>query len=214
MTRESPAGQEASQARPARRGVYANGVQKREEIIERALSIFAGQGFRRLSLRKIAEELGTSHAALSYHFPTQASLLEAVLERQSEREQDLIATGLEERGLLDFGPDYVREAHSRPAIVQLDVTLQAEAIRADHEAHEWAHERIRSMHELMTLELAKERDKGRLRDDVDIEVMARLVTAVMRGLEIQWLYDPSISVAEDLEALTDLIRARPGELSD
>jgi hypothetical protein len=55
-------------ARSGRRAPYANGERKRAELVDAAFAVFAEKGFQRLSIRQIAEEIGTSHTALLHHF--------------------------------------------------------------------------------------------------------------------------------------------------
>jgi len=190
-----------------KRGPYSNGQQRRDEFINGALELFAQQGFQRLSLRKIAEGLGVSHAALSYYFPTKEDLLEAVFAAQAERERPLVAEGLAQRGLLDLAGDLIRTNEEIPGIIGLDVTILGEAHRPDHSAHDWARRRIDDTNEAIRRELVLERDRGRLRPDLDIDMTARHITAMIRGLQLQWLYDRSIALDEHLNAYLDQLRA-------
>ena len=122
MTTTEPPAERAK----GRRGRYANGQQRREEFVNQAFDLFANQGFQRLSLRKIAEELGVSHAALSYHFPAKEDLLEAVFDKQTENDLPLLEKALAERGILDLLPELIRQSETTPGLVLLDATMQAE----------------------------------------------------------------------------------------
>jgi AcrR family transcriptional regulator len=197
----------ATRSASGKRGTYANGQQRREELVSKALELFAAQGFQRLSLRKIAEALGVSHAALSYHFPTKEALLEAVFEEQAGREEPVLRGELETRGLLDALPDIIRHNEEIPGIIQLDVTIQAEAVRPDHEAHDWAKQRMNDAIALTREQLELERDRGRLRADIDLDVAARLIIAAGRGMQFQWLYDRETSLEAHMAALAALLRA-------
>jgi hypothetical protein len=46
---------------------------------------------------------------------------------------------------------------------------------------------------------------GTIRDDVDADEAASLVLAVADGLQTQWLMDPSIDMAEHVEAFLRLL---------
>ena len=50
--------------RPGGRGSYAKGIARRQEILDRAIEVFAERGSKRTSLRAIASEVGVTHAAL------------------------------------------------------------------------------------------------------------------------------------------------------
>jgi AcrR family transcriptional regulator len=188
------------------RGRYANGQQRRDEFIDRAFDVFATHGFQRLSLRRIAEELGVSHAALSYHFASKEDLLQAVFERQEERDRPLLEQSLIERGLLSVLPEIARENEAIPGLIQLDATMQAEAIRADHPGHEFTRRRIDQLNSDIRRELERERERGRLREDLDLDVTTRQLTSMARGLQMQWLYDPTVDMAAHLKAFIELLR--------
>ena len=49
---------------PGSRGRYPKGVKRRQEILDRAIEVFAEVGFEGSSLRAVGEAIGVSHAAL------------------------------------------------------------------------------------------------------------------------------------------------------
>ena len=51
-----------------RRGSQPKGVARRQEILDRAIEVFRERGAHGTSLRKIAEAIGVSHAALLHYF--------------------------------------------------------------------------------------------------------------------------------------------------
>lgn len=61
------------------RGPYQNGIRRRREIVESATRVFASYGFTSGSLRRIADEVGVTPAALTRHFGNKEGLLSAVL---------------------------------------------------------------------------------------------------------------------------------------
>src|SRR6476619_6539975 len=86
---------------PQPRGSYAKGVARRQEILDRAIEVFAQRGSDRTSMRAIARAVGVTHAALAHYFGSLEELLVEVY-RESERQggarrpADLVATALEE----------------------------------------------------------------------------------------------------------------------
>lgn len=189
-----------------KRGPYANGQQRREEFVSKALELFASQGFQRLSLRRIAEALGVSHAALSYHFSSKEELLEAVFEEQAQRERPALEQGLAERGILDLLPDLLEANKEIPELIRLDVTILAEAVRSDHSAHAWADQRMEDGIAAIAAGLAVEKSHGRLRADLDPEATAHQIAAMVRGLQLQWLYRRDLPLGEHLRSYLDLLR--------
>ena len=77
----SPTGAET----PRSRGRYAKGVARRQEILDRAIEVFAQRGGSRTSLRAIAQEVGVTHAALTHYFGSLDELLVAVYRESAQR---------------------------------------------------------------------------------------------------------------------------------
>src|SRR6476660_8126740 len=67
------------------RGRYAKGVLRRQQILDRAIEVFADLGFEGTSLRAIGEAIGVSHAALRRYFDTREELFLEVL-REKDRQ--------------------------------------------------------------------------------------------------------------------------------
>jgi AcrR family transcriptional regulator len=58
---------------------------RRDEVMDAAEAIIAGQGIDELSLKKIEDRAGMSRGQLTYYFPTKESILLAVHERMLQR---------------------------------------------------------------------------------------------------------------------------------
>jgi AcrR family transcriptional regulator len=79
---------------PKKRGAYAKGTAKREQILQQAIEVFGRFGFHATSMREIAKECGLSQAGLLHHFPTKETLLLALVEeREHSQEIDGSAEG-------------------------------------------------------------------------------------------------------------------------
>lgn len=182
---------------------YANGEKRRQELVDAALEVFATEGYRRLSLRQIAEKLGTSHVMLTYHFQSKAGLLQAVLARQEEREAGWRGSVLREHGLADGVSVIVDRNASMRGLIQLDVTLQAEAIDPAHPAHEFIRRREAGLYDAVLERLQLERGRGLIRDELDLQVATRQFTALLEGLQVQWLYDETIDMAAHMRAFVE-----------
>lgn len=189
-----------------RRASYANGERTRAALVQAAFKVFAEQGYQRLSIRQIAESIGTSHTALLHHFGSKDALLEAVLTYREELEGPERAELLNERGLLDAVPEIMRQNAAERGVIQLDSTLLIEAVNPDHVAHDFVRQRDIAFVAAVRSELEREQERGRLRDDLDLDLAARLITAQIEGIQIAWLADDSIDMAAVLEMLMDLLR--------
>jgi AcrR family transcriptional regulator len=83
---------------------------RREQILGRALKLFAAQGFDATSTRQIAKEAGIAEGLIFHYFPTKASLLAALLENRRSFRSELraILEGGEDRP----APEVLREVAS------------------------------------------------------------------------------------------------------
>jgi AcrR family transcriptional regulator len=70
---------------------------RREQLLEAAVDYIAANGIGDLSLRKLADALGTSHRMLIYHFGSREGLLVEVVRAVEERQREALA-------LLDAAP--------------------------------------------------------------------------------------------------------------
>ncbi len=64
----------------------------RDQILGQAQRLFMEQGFRGISMRQIAEQVGLTKAALYYHFRDKEDLFVAIVERYLLRTAELVDT--------------------------------------------------------------------------------------------------------------------------
>ncbi len=69
--------------------------------------------------------------------------------------------------------------------------VSAEGTAADHPVHDYVRERQASALEVVRTAFERAAAHGELRRDVDCAAAARTLTALMAGLQVQWLLDPS-----------------------
>ena len=193
-------------ARRPGRAPYANGERRRAGIVDAAMAVFAEQGYQRTSLRDIAERAGTSHASLIHHFGSKAVLLQQVLQRRAELDraarEDVLRTG----GLLDAAVEMMHRNTKVPGLIQLDATLTVEAIDPAHPAHGFFRRVYDDFAAEVLPRLERERAEGRIRDDVPLDVVARQFVALIQGVQIQWLYDPGLDMAEHVRTYLGMLR--------
>lgn len=199
----------AEPERPRARGAYAKGIARRQEILDRAIEVFATRGADRTSLRAIAREVGVTHAALTHYFGSLEELLVAVYResnapgRHPEAPDD--ATPVESMILS------ARVNREVPGLVQLYSTLVASALEDGHPAaREFATDRFARLRASIATTVRQQQGEGRMRDDVEPEAVAALVIAASDGLQTQWLLDPSAPQHEALTLLDRLLRPAPG----
>jgi AcrR family transcriptional regulator len=191
---------------PVRRN--RRGAGRREQVLEVAFDAFGAEGFRGATTADIATKVGLTEPGLLYHFPSKQQLLLTVLE---EREAE-IGKRLHERtveagifgGLLDLAERHEAD----PRFIRLLLVLAAESINPDHPAHDWFVARYRRAREQRARDISHEQGAGRLPAHIDAQVVARLLLAILDGLELQHLLDPeSGDIAGPLEAFLALLRS-------
>lgn len=190
-----------------KRGPYQKSAKLRARAVQAATRMFSENGYHATSMREIAAELGISHTGLKHHFPSKEALLTAVLQHRDEVDNAAIAEEIAS------GHDHLtallhltqRNARRRP-IIELFTTLAAEATTPGHPAHDYFIARYAQV----TANLIELFDSlaraGRLRPGVDPAHAARVLVAVMDGLQVQWLYRTSECVDNARDQMLDDLR--------
>ena len=199
-----------SDDRSTTRGPYAKGIARRQEILDRALEVFAQRGSDRTSLRAIAKEVGVTHAALTHYFGSLEELLVAVY-RESESRADDHDAPTPLTTPVELMHAWTKRNREVPGLVQLYTSLVASALEQDHPAAtEFATSRFaRARTDIAEWARASQRE-GVLRDDVDPDAVAALVVAASDGLQTQWLLDDRLDENHALHLLDRLLRVPGG----
>ncbi|WP_312675355.1 helix-turn-helix domain-containing protein [Microbacterium sp.] len=199
----APAAAEDSE-RPRPRGAYAKGIARRQEILDRAIEVFAARGADRTSLRAIAREVGVTHAALSHYFGSLEELLVAVYVESNAPGRK---TDPEPVNPVEGMIRSARANREVPGLVQLYSTLVASALEEGHPAaRTFATERFARLRADIAETVREQQREGRLRSDADPSAVAALVVAASDGLQTQWLLDDAAPQHEALALLDRLLR--------
>jgi AcrR family transcriptional regulator len=187
----------------ATRGAYAKGVAKREEILEAALAVVAQHGYRRASVREIADAAGLSPAGLLHYFGTKEELFVAILEARDARD-------LREHEDDDFMTAFLAVTRHNavvPGLVQLYAQLAAEAGDPEHPAHAFFTRRTAEVHAVAVEAVRRAQTAGEIRADLDPAWVVRISHALADGLQSAWMLDQTIDMAADIERFNELLRA-------
>jgi AcrR family transcriptional regulator len=193
----------------ARRGSYAKGVAKREEILERALEVIAREGYRGASVKELADAVGLSQAGLLHYFDSKEELFTEILRKRDE--VDVVHYGPlppVDTEMLDLREGYlkvIRHNADVPGLVQLFSRLSVDAVDPEHPAHRYFIERNDTIRTVFAAALAQRQAEGHVTSAVDAETLARIFQAVADGLQIQWMLDPSVDMAGTIDALFDAL---------
>ena len=203
------------EGRKERRGSYAKGVAKREEILERALDVIAREGYRGASIKELADEVGLSQAGLLHYFDSKEELFTAILRKRDE--VDSSAFGLLEAADAITGADLregylgvIRHNADVPGLVQLFARLSVDASDPDHAAHDFFVARGKTLRAAFATAIAKQQAAGTISDQIDPDTLARIFQAVADGLQVQWMLEPDVDMAGTIDALFDALDTGPG----
>jgi AcrR family transcriptional regulator len=196
-----------------RRGRYARGAAKRDEILEVALRVFTANGYDRPSVREIARLTGLSQAGVLHYFSSKEELFTEVLrhrdDRNEQRYDENSGNPVTAAGLISI----VEHNTEEPGLVRLFVAMSAESTAVDSAARSFFIERYRKLRSDIATDVQQKKEEGVISETLDADTIASLLIAAADGLQIQWLLDPE---NVDMGArLQDLWRAlRPGGNQD
>ncbi|MEV0647444.1 TetR/AcrR family transcriptional regulator [Phytomonospora sp. NPDC050363] len=190
-----------TQARTARR--TARPEERRQEILEAALALFAERGYRGASLATIAERVGLTQQGLLHYFPSKDRLLAEVLRLRDER--DMAALGSANPDL-DALARIVELNEKRRGMVQSYTVLSADSVTEGHPAREFFTERYERLRGELTAVVRAELGED-LRAGLTPETAAALLIAVMDGMQLQWLLsDERVEMAGAFRGMLALLR--------
>ena len=182
------------QPTPSQRGSYAKGKAKRQEIVDAALAVFARGGYHSGSLREVAKRVGLTTAGVMHHFASKEELFTEVLRQRDERVREA-AGDVSETTLLEQTRKVVAYNQSTRGLTSLYTVISAEATDPEHPAHAYFVDRYAAGRALAEETIRDALAHGRINASIDVEVAARLIPAVMDGLQQQWLLDDSFDMA-------------------
>jgi AcrR family transcriptional regulator len=192
----TPEANQPPAAAPRRPRHYANGIARREHILDAANELFVESGFRAVSLRDIAARAGLSHPGLLRHFPSKDAVLDALVDRFERDNERWIADHPTGEALPIV--ELARRNARVPGYVELFATLAGEATSPTHPAHARWRQRYRALRERTRVPDGRPRDGVLVSSEAWADA-ARFVAA-WDGLQLLSLYDPDgVDVAARLE---------------
>ena len=178
------------------------GIARRQEILDRAIEVFAVKGAEGTSLRAIADSIGVSHAALLHYFSSrEALLLEVLREHEARRADSVNYPAIVGRMIEAAG----RNA-SVPGLVALYSTLLGGSLEHGNVlSRDFFADRFDSLRADLAGHIEAGQRSGAIRGGVDPADMAALIIAASDGLQIQWLLDPTVDIARGLQLLERIL---------
>ncbi|MET0589679.1 MAG: helix-turn-helix domain-containing protein [Naasia sp.] len=199
-----PASPAASDPVPrGRRGPYATTPARRAEIVRAALAGFAEHGYERASLRDIAARANVTHAALLRHFDSKDELLLAALSQRDADDEELARRIMRSRVPAErilssvLADEFAHPEHQRNWLA-----ITVAATNPDHPAHEFFIARRARMKTYFASGPLPTALRG---ERIDADDKITMMLAMMDGMRIQALLDPSREILPLLETFMRLI---------
>ncbi|QOC89764.1 TetR/AcrR family transcriptional regulator [Micromonospora craniellae] len=194
----------ARQEGTSKRGPYAKGLARRQQIINEVLAVYDRLGFEGTSLRAIGEAIGVTHPVLKHHFGTREQLFIEVLREYDRRFLDARDVG--DGTFVDLIHRSTEHSLRTPGLMALLNSMVAHALEAGND-HSRAHfsERYAELRGNITELLAEGQEAGTVRSDIPLPEAASLVLAAADGLSTQWLLDGSADIKNGLLLLQRLL---------
>lgn len=190
------------------RGPYRTGIETRRLLVENAIRVFGEHGFRGGSLRMIAESVGAPASLIVNHFGSKDGLLTAVLDHWDARQvSDADHHGLAYVQMLRTRMRYSRD---NPTWAEFFLTLGSEAIAADHPAHQYFVDRYAHIASRLQEEILHAAGSGEISPmaAVTARIEAQRLSAMMDGLQLQWLLDRELDLVAAFDDYLDAVIER------
>lgn len=184
--------------RDRKRGSYPKGQARRQQIVDAALIVFGRGGFHSGSIREIAKRVDLTPAGVLHHFASKEELFMEVLRQRDERVR-AAAGDVSENTLLEQIRKVVVYNQMTRGLTSLYTVVAAEATDSAHPAHQYFIDRYATRATATEQVLLDAQRDGLLRADLNANHAARLIAAVMDGLQQQWLLDETVDMSAVLE---------------
>jgi AcrR family transcriptional regulator len=184
---------------------------RREEILAVATEAFGRSGYRGVSLADIAARVGISQPGLLHHFRSKEELLIAALERRDAESTERMEAVFRDSSVVDALLSLCRHNMANPASMRLYALVSAESIDPDHAAHEFFRRRNARVRATMADRIRRDQALHRLPPTLDPPTLAAEMIAVMDGLQVQWLLDPSLDMYAVLATYLERYRQPEGD---
>jgi TetR/AcrR family transcriptional repressor of nem operon len=177
-----------------------------DTALERAMELFWSKGYEATSLDDLCEVTGLSRSSLYATFGNKRSLLLQSVDRYVEQRNPRMAALLAQ-------PLPIRDAFAALAGQFIDQIVSgrgrrgcflgncaAELPRSDRAALARVRRALESTAATFRDALARAKARGELRAEVDVDALARFLTAGFQGLRLVGKVDPNRAVLEDIAA--------------
>lgn len=186
------------------------GEQRRNQILDAAMQVFARLGFHKARMDDIAREAGVSKGLLYWYYKNKDALIAALLDRLFSQEMSHLRSALAAAGpvserLLALGAETARHMLNLKFLVPIAFEFYALAGRNAHVRSTLQRYYARYRQDLTRL-IEEGIASGEFRADIQPEAVAQTIIALFEGLILLWMVDPEqMPLAEQVEESFALI---------
>jgi TetR/AcrR family fatty acid metabolism transcriptional regulator len=179
---------------------------RRSELVEAAVRVFARKGFHQSRVGDIAEEAGVAHGLLYHYFRSKDEVLETIFRETwtqlvaDTQRIELAGVPLREQ-LRRFARIYLGSWLVTPELVRVLVREVARSPEVGDRVDE-----IRGLFQALQRIIEAGRDRGEVRSDVDAQVAAWAVYGALEEILTGWVLGQLPGEEEDVErAVTTVV---------
>jgi TetR/AcrR family transcriptional regulator, fatty acid metabolism regulator protein len=182
---------------------------RRRQILDAAVRVFARQGFHTCRVADIADEAGVAYGLVYHYFRSKEEVLDTLFtERWDILLQVIRDTDAEDippreklRAIAAFILDSYRHDPDLMKVIVVEVTRAANSFGLTHG------DRIREAYRLIGDVVAKAQEDGAFRTDVTPRFAALAFYGIIEQVLTGWIFDPHPIPAEEIEEAKDLVVA-------
>jgi AcrR family transcriptional regulator len=184
-------------------------VDRRRQILDAAVRVFARQGFHACRVSDIADEAGVAYGLVYHYFRSKEEVLDTLFtERWDILLQVIRDTDAEDipardklRAIAAFILDSYRHDPDLMKVIVVEVTRAANSFGLTHS------DRIREAYRLIGDVVAKAQEDGTFRSDVTPRFAALAFYGIIDQVVTGWIFDASPVDESEIEQAKDLVVA-------
>jgi len=169
--------------------------ERRNQILEAAMAVFARQGFDQARMDDIAQEAGLSKGALYLYYKSKDAIIAAILQFFFSRAMKKLQGFLESEEppsareqLLRLNQYYIAEMKWMVSLLPLSFEFYAVAAR-QKTVRQFLKQYFKDYREVLAALVQRGIDRGEFRP-LQAERVAIAITALYEGLALLWMVDP------------------------
>jgi AcrR family transcriptional regulator len=161
------------------------GSDRRRAILDAAIKVIARSGVRGLRVEQVAEEAQVAVSLLYYYFGSRNGLVQATLDHANERAQAVVRNGDSGRRIVELTLLAELDSGNRDTSAVWGEVLASAVFEPELRAG--LQTAARTWSELIANAIRTGRGDGSISSQVDAQVSAERLTALVEGLSAHWL---------------------------